>query len=506
MESSSEARAGGSEAGGKGLKKNAVGFLDDLSIGLASTAPAYSLAAVIGSIVVYTGLQAPGVLLLSFVPMFLIAGAFYFLNRADQDCGTNFSWVTRALGPMPGWMAGWAVCSTGILVVGSLADVAAFYFYDLVGLDGLRDTRLAVVLLALVIIAVMTTVCVIGTDLSARMQRILILSQVGILIAFAGVALLRVAIGDAPHGVGFRPDWLSPFATSYGALVSGLLLGVFIYWGWESAVNLNEESTDSAETPGRAAIASTLILLGTYVGVGVAVLSFAGPNEVNNFADNAGVLGHVAGQAMGPLGFLVVIAIITSGLSSAQTTILPSSRTSLSMARHGALPEIFGRVHPRFNTPDFSTILIGVLAALWYVGASAVSDDFLLDSLASLSLLIAFYYALTGVSCAIYYRHELFQSARNLILMGIAPVAGAAMLVYLLIESGRQLAKPGASETHTAVLGVGVPLVVAVAFIVIGLLLMVAWRFTAKRRFFARVPFESVDDPSPSAPVAVGSS
>src|SRR5262249_47224700 len=154
-------------------------------------------------------------------------------------CGTNFSWVTRAMGPTPGWMAGWAVCSTGILVVGSLADVAAFYFYDLVGLDGLRDTRLAVVLLALAIIVVMTTVCVIGTDLSARMQRILILSQVGILILFAVVALVRVAIGDAPHGIGFRLDWLSPFATNYGALVSGLLLGVFIYWGWESAVNLN---------------------------------------------------------------------------------------------------------------------------------------------------------------------------------------------------------------------------------------------------------------------------
>ena len=97
------------ETGDKGLKKNAIGFVDALVIGLASTAPAYSLAAVIGLVVVDAGVQAPAVLLASFVPMFFIAAAFYYLNRADQDCGTTFSWVTRAMGPYLGWMGGWAI-------------------------------------------------------------------------------------------------------------------------------------------------------------------------------------------------------------------------------------------------------------------------------------------------------------------------------------------------------------------------------------------------------------
>ena len=107
------------------LKPNAIGFLDSLVIGLASTAPAYSLAAVIGSLVVVVGIQAPGALLASFVPMFLIAGAFFYMNRANRDAGTTFSWVTRTLGPWMGWIGGWAVCMTGILVIGSLADVGA---------------------------------------------------------------------------------------------------------------------------------------------------------------------------------------------------------------------------------------------------------------------------------------------------------------------------------------------------------------------------------------------
>ena len=109
------------------LKHGAISFLDALVIGLASTSPAYSLAAVIGPIVALVGIYAPGVLLASFVPMVLIASAFYYLNRADQDCGTTFSWVTRAMGPWFGWIGGWAISMTGVLVVGSLADLPRWF-------------------------------------------------------------------------------------------------------------------------------------------------------------------------------------------------------------------------------------------------------------------------------------------------------------------------------------------------------------------------------------------
>ena len=59
--------------------------------------------------------------------MLLIASAFYYLNRVDSDCGTTFSWVTRAMGPWFGWLGGWAIGMTGVLVVGSLANVGVTY-------------------------------------------------------------------------------------------------------------------------------------------------------------------------------------------------------------------------------------------------------------------------------------------------------------------------------------------------------------------------------------------
>jgi amino acid transporter len=484
------------ETGEKGLKKDAIGFLDGLSIGLASTAPAYSLAAVIGSIVVAVGIHAPGVLLLSFVPMFFIAAAFYYMNRVDTDCGTTFSWVTRALGPYAGFMGGWAICTTGILVVGSLADVSAFYTFDLLGLDELKKSRVAVVSFAVVIIAVMTTICVIGTELSARLQRVLTLGQVGILLLFAVVAFIRLAIGDVPsRSIDPEASWLSPFGVEYSGLLSGVLLAVFIYWGWESAVNLSEESEDATRAPGLAGLTSTVILLVTYVAVAVALIAVAGLDKIDRFDDNAGVLGSVAKDVLGPLSFLVVVAVIVSGISSAQTTILPGSRTSLSMAVSGALPRAFARIHPRFLTPDVGTIVVGVAATIWYVGASIVSENFLFDSLSALSLLIAFYYALTGVACAVYWRHELLRSAKNLIFIGIAPLIGAGMLFYLLIESARQLSDPADSYSGDSIFGLGLPLVIAIVFTGLGVLVMVVRRFQggeATEFFRARRPFESV--------------
>jgi amino acid transporter len=478
----------------KGLKKDAIGFADALAIGLDSTAPAYSLAAVIGSIVVAVGVAAPGNLLLAFVPMFFIAAAFYYMNRADQDCGTTFSWVTRAMGPWLGWIGGWAIFTTGVLVIGSLADVSAFYIYDLFALDDLKKERAAVMLLAVAIVVVMTTICVIGTELSARVQRVMVFFQVGVLLLFVVVGAVLLITGDVPDAsISPSLSWLNPFdAPSYSALLSGVLLGVFIYWGWESAVNLTEETEDSSRVPGIAGVVSVLILLATYVGVAMVLIAVAGLKKVERFDDSVNVLGAVAKDVLGPLAFLIVVAVIISGIASTQTTILPASRTSLSMAVHGAFPGVFARIHPRFLTPDVGTITIGVIAVLWYVGASLVSDNFLFDSLSALSLMIAFYYGLTGIACAIYYRRELLQSAKNFLFIGIAPLLGAAGLFYLLIESARDLADPKASYTGTELFGVGVPLAIAVTFTAIGLVLMVVWRLTGGREFFARRGFEAV--------------
>jgi amino acid transporter len=470
------------ECGEKGLKKNAIGFVDGLIIGIASTAPAYSLAAVIAIVVVGVGVQAPAVLLTSFVPMFLIAAAFYYMNRADPDCGTSFSWVTRALGPGAGWVAGWAVCTTGIIVIGSLADVAAYYTFDLVSLQGLRDSKTAVTIFAIAIIALMTLVCVLGTELSALLQRVLIFAQVAALLVFAGVALVE--------GGALTPQlsWFSPFAVdSADALVLGLLTGVFIYWGWESAVNLNEETSDSDSAPGLAAVLTTVVLLVTYVLVTTAVVAYAGLGRIAEFEDDAAIFGALADDVLGTgLSWIVVLAIVTSALASTQTTILPASRTSLSMARQGAFPEPFGRVHPRYLTPHVSTITIGVTAAIWYGVLNSTSQNFLLDSLTSLSLMIAFYYALTGIACVVYYRRELTKSVKNFLFIGVGPAVGSLILGYLFFRAVDEYSQTDESYSGSEVFGVAVPVVLGLGLLLLGVVLMLLWRSGGNAGFFGR--------------------
>ncbi|RYV50102.1 APC family permease [Pengzhenrongella frigida] len=466
------------EPGPTTLKPNAIGFVDALVIGLAATSPAYSLAAVLGPIVALVGINAPGVLLASFVPMLLIASAFYYLNRVDQDCGTTFSWVTRAMGPWFGWIGGWAITLTGVLVIGSLAEVGVRFGLLTVGLDGVAESKLAVTVGAVALILVMTCFCVLGTELSARVQNILILAQVGSLLVFGLVALIKVSQGNAATGApAISLAWLNPFGAGGAALTGGLLLGVFAYWGWESAVNLNEETEDSASAPGRAGVLSTVILLVTYVGVAIALVAAVGTEYLTqNAEEEEFIFALIATDILGGWDWIVLLAVTTSAIASTQTTIIPASRTALSMARRQAIPARFGHVSPHYRTPDVSTWWVAGIAIVWYLVLGLTSENALFDSLTALSLLIAFYYALTGVACAIYYRRHLLDSARNLILIGVGPVVGSVLLMWLLVESVIDMSDPANSYTGQAWFGVGPPLVIGVGVFVIGLALMFVWR------------------------------
>ena len=478
------------------LKPNALSFIDSVVIGLASTAPAYSLAAVIGSAVVIVGFQAPAALLLSFVPMFLIAGAFFYMNRADPDAGTTFSWVTRTLGPYVGWIGGWAVCTTGILVIGSLADVGARYTYLLFGFEGAAGSKAAVTALAVAYIVVLTIVCILGTELSANAQNAMIIAQVGSLILLVVVALVKVWGGDAgPDAVDPAWSWLNPFAIDdQDALVASLLLGVFIYWGWESAVNLCEETTNSRWVPGFSALTSTVVLLFTYVSVAFAVLAFAGLARLEEYDDDEAIFGVLAEDVLGsPWDKLVLLAIVTSAVASTQTTIIPASRTTLSMARRGAYPSVLARVHPRFRTPHVATALVALLAIVWYVPANLISENFLFDSISALALMIAFYYALSGVACLVYYRRELRKSVWNAVVIGLGPAIGAALLGWLFVEATRSLAEADESYSGDAILGVSPPLLIGYGFLLLGAVLLVLWRLVGNPGFFDRRAFEAVE-------------
>jgi amino acid transporter len=431
----------------KGLKSGALGLISSTVIATASVAPAYSIAATLVFVVVAVGLQAPAVAVLAFVPMLLTSIGYSELNKADPDCGTTFTWATRAFGPRTGWAGGWAIVVADILVMASLAQVASQYVFLLFGATGIgSDPTSGWVLLGGIIwIILMTAICYVGIEVSANFQKILLGIELTMLVVLSVVALVKVGSGNAPPGH-LTPSisWLNPFKiSSFSAFASGIILMVFIYWGWDTAVAVNEETKDKTRTPGLAAIFSTIILLVTYALVIFSMEAFAGVkttgNGLGNLA-NAGDVLSVQGNAIfGTTGFgpvfyhLLLLMVLSSAAASTQTTILPTARTTLSMAAYKALPKSFATVHPRFMTPTVSTIVMGAVSIVLYAGLNYTSNGIgvIGDAVIAIGLYIAFYYGLTGFACAWYYRKNLTSSARNLFMQGILPVAGALILWFL---------------------------------------------------------------------------
>jgi amino acid transporter len=428
----------------KGLKTGALGLVSSVVMGVASTAPAYSLAATLFFVVAAVGLKSPAVAVLAFVPMLLCSIGYSEMNKADPDCGTTFTWATRAFGPKTGWASGWAIVAADVLVMASLAQVAGQYVFLLFGANGIGENATSgwVLLVGVSWIVVMSYICYRGIEVSAWFQRILLTVEIAMLLVLSIVALVRVENGHHPAG-SVHPSfgWLWPFGggLTVSAFISAFILMLFIYWGWDTAVSINEETKDKAKTPGRAAIISTVMLLVTYAIVIFAVQAFAGigtkgiglGNQTNQF-DVLSILGGAifGGGGLGTfLSRLLILMVLTSASASTQTTILPTARTTLSMATYRAIPKSFSKIHPRYLTPTVSTIVMGLISIALYVPMNYLAQGNAIgDAVTAIGLYIAFYYGMTAFACVWYYRSVLTSSTRNLFMKGILPGLGALIM------------------------------------------------------------------------------
>jgi amino acid transporter len=338
----------------------------------------------------------------------------------------------------------------------------------------------------------MTWICYRGIELSARIQTMLLSLEIFTLALFVVVALVKVYANSPTGSIHVSASWFNPFDLSWTALIDGVLLGIFIYWGWDSGVAVNEESRDRTRGPGKAAVVSTLILLLIYVAVSAAAQAFHGADFLANNSDD--VLNALGKGVLGSgLDKLLIICVLTSASASTQTTILPTARTTLSMAKWNAIPQAFGRVHPRFFTPTFSTLLMGGLSIAWTIALLGFNPDqnVLGDTISALGFAVCFYYGFTGLACAIYFRRDLLKSARNFIFAGLIPVVGGIMMVYVGIKAYGSFNQAGFNYSKP-ILGIQTPIFVGIGGLILGIILMfAAWPFY--RGFFNRPWFGAAD-------------
>ena len=512
------------EPGDKGLKEGALGFISSVVVGVASTAPAYSLAATLGFVVIAIGggLQTPIIAILAFVPMLLISYGYKALNSADPDCGTTFTWATRAFGPKTGWLGGWGIIAADILVMASLAQIAGQYVFLLFNANGIGHNADSgwVLLVGILWIVAMTAICYVGIEISANFQKILLGIELVMLTVLSAVALYKVGAGTCARGpphtelVLVQPVQRSgPRELHGGADPDALhLLGL----GHRGLGQRGDQGP--GQDPGSGGRDLDLHPAGHLcrrdrfraVLCGRRVPRASGSPIRTTPATSCPCWDR---PIFGTSGFgsflshLLLLMVLSSAAASTQTTILPTARTTLSMAVFKAIPGAFGKIHRRYLTPTVSTLTMGGVSIVLYVVMNYVSNgnSVIEDSVSALGVWIAFYYGLTGFSSAWYYRKTLGESARTLWLRGILPLIGGLILWFAMFWSFWYYWNPVNSYSHFTFPGtnrvIGGVFALDVGTVILGVVLMYVWM--AFRPAFFRGEILNRDTPT-RVPTDVG--
>ena len=469
----------------KGLKSNVVGLFGGTMLGISSVAPAYALTATLGILAATVGAKTPVVFIAGFLPMFFAAYAYREFNTIMPDAGTSFTWTSKSFGPYIGWLGGWAAVVACVIVLSNLAGVAVQFFYQFIGsaansemISGLWENKLINVATCIVFIAVATYVAYRGIDTTEHVQMVLVIFQLVMLLVFSVLAIAKS--GSSEFGVAFSWSWFSPAGLTLSAFVAGLSFSIFGFWGWDTALTVNEESKNSDTNPGRAALLCVLSILLTYLLVATATQMYAGLGDtglgLSNPETSDNVFGALAIPVLGhPLDLALFLAVLASSAASLITTILPTTRTLLAMGAYKAMPAAFARLHPVHKTPSFATVVAGIGAAAFYAIMTFLSENVLTDTILSLGIMICFYYGLTAFACVWFFRHQLFRNGYNFIFKFLFPVLGGLGLFFVFIITLRDSASPDYGS-GASIGGVGLVLILGLGLILVGVAVMLIMR------------------------------
>ena len=478
----------------KGLSAGSVGLIGAIVIGISCIAPAYTLTAALGPTVSAVGVQVPAIILVGFIPMLLVAFGYRELNKRMPDSGTSFTWATRAFGPWVGWMAGWGLVAATILVLSNLAGIAVDFLFLLISqiagdpaIADIAANPFVNVVVCLLFMLGATWISYRDMKTTQKLQYWLVGFQVAVLLLFSIAALVEVANGNAFDATAIDLSWFNPFAVeSFSAFAAGLSLSIFIFWGWDVTLTMNEETRGSEKTPGRAATITVVIIVVLYLLIAVSLIAYAGVGGgefgLGNPDIQDNVFFHLAGPILGPLAVLVSLAVLTSSASSLQSTFVSPARTLLAMGHYGALPEKFARVSPRFFTPGYATIVSAVVASVFYAVMRFVSENVLWDTITALGMMICFYYGITAFAAVWFFRRVWFRSVRNFFFTLLSPLVGGVILGVLFFTTLIDSMDPDyGSGSH--VFGLGLVFVLGMVVLVTGAGIMI-WQAIRRPAFF----------------------
>lgn len=414
------------------LAGGSLGLAESVVMGVAGTAPAYSVAATTATLVAAVGVLSPASLLYCGFIMFGAALAFRHLNHGDPNAGASYAWVSRAFGPVLGFFAGWSVLiATAVFMVSGTVP-AATSTLALVA-PSLTTNLTAVTLVAAGWLIVISAVAVKGIKVASYVQVVLTTVEVALLIVIIVVAIVRSWAHPA-HA--FSLHWFSALEFTPQMFANGALTAVFVFWGWDVALNLNEETRDAARTPGLAAILSMVTVLLVFVGFAVTTLLILTDAEINAAGTNVALA--VADKLFPrPWSYVAVLAVMLSTIGTLEAGILQFTRTMYAKSRGNALHGRYSRLHHKWRTPWIASGLLLLLGLTLVFTSSYLPTvgTIMRDSVNTVGFQAAFYYGLASFACAWNNRGTVRGDPLAFVFRVAWPVVSALFLGFVALYS-----------------------------------------------------------------------
>ena len=473
MTDQSAALAGSSTAPAARLEPDAIGVAQDTVIGMASSAPAATIGLSLAALAAATAYGSGPILILTAIPMLIIANAYRRCNMWNANCGASFEWVGRAISPYLGFLTGWFMVVA--YIIGTVAEILLLGPSVLAVFGSTSTSTWAWIGIGTAVGVVMLVIAIVGIRITARAQVGMALIEYLILIGLSIAGLIFVLT----HHAGTLPITRGWFSVSgidgKGSAVAGFLIAVFVYGGWDGTLYVNEEVKHRRINPGRAAIIAVALLAVIYTLAQVGLQGVVSPAKLQAASNSGSALVYVA-QALGG-GFwakMMALSIALSVIATTGTGIVLSARIAYGMASYRALPGFLSNVSRKYATPAIASVVVGVLliGIFWiYMLATTVQNAFY-DVIDTTGLLFAIFYIMTALAMIVYYRRRVFGGFRDFIILGVLPLAAAVFLGWMFVKTVL-----GAVATQNEAL---------IAIVGLGVILMVC------ARFFLRSPFFSI--------------
>ena len=401
-------------------------------MGVAGTAPAFSVSATTATLIAAVGILSAASLLYCGLIMFGVTLAFMHLNRVITNAGASYAWVGEVFNPVLGFFAGWSllVASAVFMVSGTIP--AATATLTLIN-PAAASNPASVTFVAAGWLLAVSAVVVKGIKPTSYTQIIMTAIEVGVLLIIVVAAFIQY-YNQPAHPLSWH--WLSITEFTPALFAAGALTALFFFWGWDVTLNLNEETRDAASASGRSAVIAMVIVLLLFMTFAMAVLLVMSDAEIERSGTNV-VFALAEKLFPRPWSYMAVIAVMLSSIGTLETSILQFTRTMYAKGRDGALHPRYAILHKSWKTPWVATAMIAVLGILFlFLSSNFPTVNLIIkDSVNAIGFQVAFYYGLSGYACAWYFRKHAMRSAGSFLILLLWPAASASFLVFIAVYS-----------------------------------------------------------------------